>query len=89
MIESDKIYLSQNSNLNIDKQLEEKIDRHIKRYGLSGEICAYYSDWEDFCSDWCNPPISYTKTEARELLHNKTGEFMILSNKLGIIRFVL
>lgn len=70
-------------------ELISKINAHKKRYNLIGEICAYYSDWKDFCSDWCNPPISYTRAEARELLHNKTGEFMILPNKLGIIRFVL
>lgn len=87
MIESAKVYLGQ--HLNIDNVLEGKIDRHVKRYGLSGDVCAFYADWEDFCIDWCNPPISYTRTEARKLLRNNPGEFMVLPYQLGIIRFVL
>lgn len=87
MIESGKVYLSQ--YINVNKVLEGKIDRHIKRYGLSGDVCAYYSDWEDLCSDWCSAPLYYTRTEVRNLLHNSSGEFMVLPNELGIIRFVI
>ncbi len=40
-----------------------------------------YSDWEDFCSDWCNENIGYTRTQARKLLHGGKGEFVIFSNR--------
>lgn len=53
-------------------KLEEKqiksILRHCNRWGIKPVICAYYDDWQDFCSDWCDN-IGLTKTEARELLY--------------------
>lgn len=61
-----------------------KIEKHLKRYDLNS-ICAYYYDWDDFCSDWCDE-IGYTKTEARSLLHGGKGEFQTI-NGLGILRF--
>lgn len=34
--------------------LKQKIEAHAARYHIKAEICAWYSDWEDFCSDWCD-----------------------------------
>lgn len=62
----------------------KKINRHCKRFNTNS-ICAWYSDWEDFCSDWCHE-IGYTRTQARELLHGGKGEFQILKN-IGILRY--
>lgn len=69
--------------------------KHMLRYCLydketkkPSEICAWYQDWEDFCSDWCGH-LGYTRTEARKLLNGKKGEFMVLPEGLGIIRFAL
>lgn len=89
MLRQDIEYLA--SYIPVDKELEKKIEWHRKRYNFSLEssICAYYSDWEDFCSDWCSKEIGCTRTEARQLLHSKTGEFMVLPNNRGIIRFVI
>lgn len=62
----------------------KKIESHYKRYNTNS-ICAWYLDWEDFCSDWCDN-IGYTRTEARKLLHGGKGEFKIVKN-IGILRF--
>lgn len=75
--------------LRSQRKLNRKIEKHAKRYGIKAEICAWYQDWKDFCSDWCSPNIGYTKTEARKLLHGGIGEFMYLPNELGIVRFVI
>lgn len=80
-------YLSNYISLTTD--VKNKIEKHAKRYGIRAEICAWYQDWQDFCSDWCGKNIGYTKTEARKLLHGGYGEFMSLPNGLGIVRFVL
>lgn len=80
-----KKYLS--SFINVNEELEQKITKHMHSYKV-GEICAWYKDWEDFCSDWCSQ-CGYTKTQARKLLHGGIGEFMILPDNLGIIRFVI
>lgn len=77
-----------NRYINITDDIEKRIDRHAKRYGIDSEICAWYADWEDFCSDWCKDH-GYTRTEARRLLHGGIGEFMMLPDGLGIVRFVL
>lgn len=71
----------------ITNLVSDKIKKHIKRYSLSGDICAYYIDWKDFCSDWCND-LSYTKKEAKKLLHGGKGEFQIIKD-YGIIRYSL
>ena len=68
--------------------LKEKIEKHARRYNINPEICAWYSDWEDFCSDWCDN-LGYTRTEARKILHGGIGEFMKFPKNLGIVRFVL
>lgn len=73
-------------DVNMGPVMKEKIEHHMKRFGIDSKVCAYYSDWEDFCSDWCDG-IGYTRTQARHLLHNGTGEFMILPENAGIIRF--
>ena len=78
-------YLSQ--FMKVDNELKEKILKHCKRYNLKPEICAYYFDWEDFCSDWCDE-IGYTRTEARKLLHGGKGEFLKFDSN-EIIRFTL
>ena len=74
--------------IKVDDSLKEKIDKHSKRYHIEGNICAWYANWIDFCSDWCDQ-LGYTKTEARGILHGGIGEFMILPDKKGIIRFVV
>lgn len=77
-----------NEYINVTEEIKQKIEKHAKRYGIRSEICAWYSDWKDFCSDWCDY-IGYTKTQARELLHGGIGEFMFLPNRMGIVRFVI
>lgn len=71
--------------IKVTEHVTKKIMYHVARYG-SEEICAYYDGWEDFCSDWCDG-CGYTRTQARKLLHGGIGEFMILPDNLGIIRF--
>lgn len=68
-------------------KIKQKIKSHANRYNIKAEICAWYSDWEDFCSDWCDG-CGYTRTEARKLYHGGIGEFMSLPNN-GIVRFVI
>ena len=91
MREQDIKYLS--NYIKVTEKLQKKIETHIRRYGLRPQddgtiICAYYSDWEDFCSDWCDD-IGYTRTGAKKLLHGGRGEFMILPDEQGIIRFII
>ena len=74
--------------INLTEEIQKKIMNHAKRYGLKAQICAWYKNWDDFCSDWCDE-IGYTRTEARKILHGGIGEFMFLPNTLGIIRFVI
>lgn len=65
------------------------IGRHKKRFHMKGnEICAWYGDWADFCSDWCGK-VGCSKMEARARLHGGTGEFMFLSDGSEIIRFAM
>ena len=56
--------------------IKQKIEAHAARYHIKAEICAWYSDWEDFCSDWCDI-CGYSRTEARKLYHGGIGEFMM------------
>jgi len=56
-----------------------RLIRHCNRYEVAPNICAWYDDWEDFCSDWCDE-IGYTRTEARERLNFGKGEFCKFSN---------
>ena len=72
----------------ISKDVIRANKRHAKRYGIMPGICAWYLDWEDFCSDWCDQ-CGYTRTQARKLLHGGIGEFQVLPNGNGIIRYTL
>lgn len=71
----------------VTEEVMNKLQSHIEKYNLSDEICAWYYDWEDFCSDWCDG-VGYTRTEARRLLHGGKGEFKIIEG-FGIVRFVI
>lgn len=85
MDEMSKQYLSQ--YLLLSDNVIKVIARHSKRYDIKTEICAWYSDMDDFFSDWC--AIGYTRSEARRLFHGDIGEFQTLPNGKGIIRYVL
>ena len=78
-----------NGYIKATEEIKQKIEKHAKRYGIKAEICAWYQNWKDFCSDWCSENIGYTKAEARRLLHGGIGEFMFLPDNLGIVRFIL
>lgn len=86
ILDKSKKYLDQ--YITVTDIILAKIRRHAKRYQISAEICAWYADWEDFCSDWCKN-LGYTRTEARKILHGGNGEFMKLSEEKGIVRFAL
>ncbi len=77
-----------NRYINVTEEIKHKIERDAKKYGIKAEICAWYQDLDDFYSDWCGD-IGYTKTQARKLLYGGIGEFMRLSNGMGIIRFAI
>ena len=83
--EKSKEYLSLYITLTEDLLLA--IGKHAMRYVLKSDICAYYTDLEDFFSDWTG--IGYTKTEARALMHEGTGEFYKLPDNLGYVRFTI
>lgn len=70
----------------VTDDIKKRIERHAKRYEINAEICAWYKDWNDFCSEWCDE-LGFTKTEARKLLHGGIGEFIYLPDNLGIVRF--
>lgn len=57
--------------------------KHCNRYNVNPCICAWYDDWEDFCSEWCDD-LGYSHTEARKLLNNEwhgnVGEFKKFSD---------
>lgn len=72
--------------IKLTDNLKQKIEAHAARYHIKAEICAWYSDWEDFCSDWCDI-CGYSRTEARKLYHGGIGEFMKLPEGNGIVRF--
>lgn len=77
-----------NQYIKLTDKIKQKIESHANRYNIRTEICAWYSDWEDFCLDQCDG-CGYTRTEARKLYHGGIGEFMNLPNGNGIIRFVI
>ncbi len=74
--------------IQVTDELKVKIIAHANRYKILPKICAWYADWEDFCSDWCDE-CGYTRTEARKLYHGGVGEFMNLPDGNGIIRFII
>lgn len=63
----------------LTEEQKKSLIKHCNRYEIKPIICAWYDDWEDFCSDWCSENIGYTRTQARELLHGGKGEFVIFS----------
>ena len=81
-----KDYIESNIGRNLEEHEIKKIESHMKRFNLQ-EVCAWFSDWKDFCTDWCDD-LEYTKTEARNRLHGGAGEFQIIKT-LGILRFTL
>lgn len=74
--------------IKVTDAVKAKIIKHVRRYNINPEICAWYADWNDFCSDWCDG-CGYTRTEARVIRHGGHGEFMDLPHKKGIVRFVI
>jgi hypothetical protein len=77
----------QRCGVEITPSLITKIKKHKTMYHLeSSEICAYYSDLNDFLDEWTS--LGYKRTEARKLLHGGQGEFMTL-NTGEILRFAL
>lgn len=72
----------------LTQEQAQALIKHCNRYEIKPVICAWYDDWEDFCSDWCSENIGYTKTQARKLLHGGKGEFKIFSND-EIVRLVI
>lgn len=58
----------------VSKDVIRAIQRHAKRYGIMPGICAWYLDWEDFCSDWCDQ-CGYTRTQARNCCMEESGNF--------------
>lgn len=74
--------------ITVTDDIKKKIEKHAVRYNIAPVICAWYSDWEDFCSDWCDG-LGYTRIEARKILHGGRGEFMKLPKNFGIVRFAL
>lgn len=79
-----KEYIEHNIGRELTEQEIKKIKTHQKRYNLDS-VCAYYYNWEDFCSDWCDD-LGYTRTQARKLLHGGKGEFQTIDT-LGILRY--
>lgn len=77
-----------NKYIEVTDTVKAKITKHVRRYNIKPEICAWYADWNDFCSDWCDG-CGYTRTEARAIRHGGHGEFMDLPHKNGIVRFVI
>lgn len=76
-------YLSQ--YMVIDEKIKNKITAHCRRYGIPEKVCAWYSDMDDFFTDWCDD-CGYTRTEARNIYHGGIGEFQTFSNG-NIIRY--
>ena len=72
-------------SISLTDQIVLAVGKHAMRYALHGDVCAYYTNLEDFFSDWTS--IGYTRTEARALLHGGKGEFFKLPDNLGYIRF--
>lgn len=81
--EKSKTYLEQYIQLTNNIILD--IEKHMTKYQLCTDICAYYKNMDDFFSDWCS--IGYTKNNAKKLLKENPDEFMKLPYNLGYIRF--
>ena len=83
--EDSRKYLSRYIELTDDILLA--IGKHAMRFQIPCEICAHYTDMEDFFSDWT--ALGYSRTEARKLMHGGIGEFMKLPAGAGYVRFAL
>lgn len=82
-----KVYLSM--YLKLTAKLVNEIVEYKKTFGLKdNKVCAYYSDIDDFCNDW-RTHCGYSREESEKLLKKHEGEFMVLSDEQGIIRFAL
>ena len=73
--------------IEVDDVIKKRIIRHSVYFRMAPEVCAWYRDWEDMCSDW--ESLGYSRTEIRKMRHGGIGEFMTLPNGLGIVRFVV
>lgn len=71
----------------LTEEQKKALIAHCNRYEIKPEICAWYDNWEDFCSDWCDG-VGYTRTQAREIYHGGKGEFCTFSNG-EIVRLVI
>ena len=71
--------------MKVTDDIIRKIKAHCSRYNITTEVCAWYSDMEDFFSDWCDN-CGYTRTEARKIYHGGQGEFQTFPNG-NIIRY--
>lgn len=72
----------------LDDNQKKTLLRHCNKHNIKPNICAWYDNWTDFCSDWVDD-LGYTKIQARNLLNNKheLGEFKIFKDK-SIVRLV-
>ena len=68
--EDSRKYLSRYIELTDDILLS--IGKHAMRFQIPCEICAHYTDMEDFFSDWT--ALGYSRTEARKLMHGGIGD---------------
>lgn len=73
----------------LDKEKARKITHHCEEHNIEPNVCAYYKDWNDFCSDWVDG-VGYSEGQAEELLREGkvTGEFLEFKN-WGILRFAM
>ena len=71
-----------------EDEIVSKIFKHAKKYNLSVEICAWYEDIKDFCSDWRD--VGFDNSEAKDRYYEgrDTGEFQRI-NGFGIIRYAI
>ena len=72
-------------------EVVEKIRTHVKKFELTGEICAWYKNMDEFYSDWAHEALGgLSQEKARERYNEgkETGEFQFIKD-YGIIRYVL
>lgn len=64
--------------MNVTEKIHNIILRHCNRYDVEPDIYACYSDWNDFCSHWCDG-VGYTLEEINKIYHAGKGEFLTLN----------
>ena len=69
-------YLSQ--YIKLTDKIKQKIESHANIYNIKAEICAWYSDWEDFCSDWCDECGDEVKAETFNVGNDLDEDYMEL-----------